>query len=194
MADGNDFFTPPVVVLSACQISPRGRGSVNVADMFMRAGAEAVLGTFVPVNAMRNSILLSRFYTYISEAQLGSKQYRTVSECWTGVSATNIINELMVESKGFGEWIMGRDSRGELRLKVFELEKSKGKLHPQTMYKDTCLVLKQMLHDEGKDGKFDNVLSQEDYFPESFFYQWIGFPENILLYDEVWGKSINKGL
>ena len=41
-----------------------------------------------------------------------------------------------------------------------------------------------MLHEEGMDGKFDDILSREDYFPESFFYQWMGFPENIFLYME----------
>jgi hypothetical protein len=40
-----------------------------------------------------------------------------------------------------------------------------------------------MLHEEGLDGKFDDILNQKNYFPESLFYQWIGFPENIFLYD-----------
>ena len=42
MADENDYRIPPVVILSACHVSPRGCGTVNVADLFIRAGAEAV--------------------------------------------------------------------------------------------------------------------------------------------------------
>lgn len=87
MADENDYRVPAVVVLSACHVSPRGSGTVNVADLFMRAGAEAVLGTFIPVNAKRNMILISRLYTYIAEAQKGSTQYETLSEAWSGVVA-----------------------------------------------------------------------------------------------------------
>ena len=146
------------------------------------------MGTFIPVNALRNSILLSRLYSSISEAQKASKRYRTLSACWADVAATNIINELVVESTSFRDWIMGKDSYGKLRLASFELERSKGKLHTRTVYSDTCEVLKQMLHEEGLDGKFDNIVSQEDYSPESFFYQWLGFPENVLLYDDVWHK------
>ena len=54
------------------------------------------------------------------------------------------------------------------------------------MYKDTIEIVKEMLHEEGRDGKFDDILSQDNYFPESFFYQWIGFPENIFLYNEYY--------
>lgn len=38
MADGNDYTVPPVVVLSACHVSPRGSGTVNVADMLFVQG------------------------------------------------------------------------------------------------------------------------------------------------------------
>lgn len=61
----------------------------------------------------------------------------------------------------------------------FTMERSVGRLHDSTMYADTILIVKEMLHEEGLDGKFDDVLNQENYFPESFFYQWVGVPENI---------------
>ena len=67
MADENDYRVPAVVILSACHVSPRGSGTVNIADMFVRAGAEAVLGTFIPINAKRNMIFINRFYTYMEE-------------------------------------------------------------------------------------------------------------------------------
>lgn len=41
-----------------------------------------------------------------------------------------------------------------------------------------------MLKEEGMEGKFDNVLNQGDYFSESFFYQLIGYPENIFIYNK----------
>ena len=190
MADENDFRVPPVVVLSACHVSPRGSGTANVADLLMRAGAEAVLGTFIPVSAKRNMILTNRFYTYIAEAQKGSRQYKTLSEAWSGVTATNAIHEIAETSKRFFEWIWGVNSEGKLRMMDFTMVRSVGRLHGCTMYADTILILKEMLHEEGLDGKYDDVLNQENFFPESFFYQWVGFPENIFLYNEVFAKTI----
>lgn len=64
-----DIMVPPIVILSACHSSPRGMGAVNIADMFIRNGAISVLGTFIPVNAHRNLILMTRLFTYIVEAQ-----------------------------------------------------------------------------------------------------------------------------
>ena len=168
MADENDFRVPPVVVLSACHVSPRGSGTVNVADLLMRAGAEAVLGTFIPVSAKRNMILTNRFYTYIAEAQKGSRQYKTLSEAWSGVTATNAIHEIAETSKRFFEWIWGVNSEGKLRMMDFTMVRSVGRLHGCTMYADTILILKEMLHEEGLDGKYDDVLNQENFFPESF--------------------------
>lgn len=43
MANENLVF-PPVVILSACHVSPRGRGAVCISDLIMRNGAIAVLG------------------------------------------------------------------------------------------------------------------------------------------------------
>ena len=192
MGDDNDYRVPPVVILSACHVSPRGSGVVNVADMFIRAGAEAVLGTFVPVDAQKNMVLINRLYTYINEAQNGCKMYKTLSEAWSGVVATNAIHEISASSQKFFQWIMGKNHNGELRLMDFSMRRCPGRLRGFSMYKDTIEIVKEMLHEEGMDGKFDNILSQNDYFPESFFYQWIGFPENVFLYNEVFDEAIGK--
>lgn len=191
MADESDYRVPPVVVLSACHVSPRGSGTVNVADMLMRAGAEAVLGTFIPIDAKRNMVLINRLYTYIAEAQKGSMQYKTLSEAWSGVVATNAIHEMAETSKKFFDWIWGVNSKGTIRMMDFTMARSVGRLHGSSMYADTILIVKEMLHEEGLDGKFNDVLNQENYFPESFFYQWVGFPENIFLYNEVFAEAID---
>ena len=182
MANDNGLQVPPIVVLSACHVSPRGNGCVSVADLFMRIGAEAVLGTFIPISANRNAALLTRFYVYISEAQEGSKQYNTLLDCWAGVTATNVIVEMMYESNSFSQWIMGNNKIGINRFHDFTLNRSKGRLHGRTMVTDTCTVLNEMLQEEGMAGKFSELLERKDFFPEMYFYQWIGFPENIYLY------------
>lgn len=37
---------------------------------------------------------------------------------------------------------------------------------------------------KGMEGKFDDVLSQKNFIPESFFYQFNGYPENVFLYSK----------
>lgn len=94
-----------MVLLSACHVSPRGYGAVCVADMFQRLGALAVLGTFIPVNAKRNTILMVRLFTYIFEAQNGYKEYKTLADAWTGIVTTNAIHELLQLSEKFEKWM-----------------------------------------------------------------------------------------
>lgn len=192
LADDIDFQVPPIVILSACHVSPRGNGAVNVADMFMRAGAETVLGTFVPILAPRNSVLIVRLFTYIVEAQKGSSQYKTLSETWQGVVATNAINEIIASSPRLMEWFTGINSKGKNRFIDFTKERSVGRLHGPNIYSETINIVKEMLAEEGMQGKFSDILEQKNYFPESFFYQWIGFPENVFLYNEIFEKAIKK--
>ena len=48
-----------------------------------------------------------------------------------------------------------------------------------------------MLAEEGLHGKFGDIIDNNNYFPECFFYQWFGFPENIFLYNEVFRDVLN---
>ena len=51
-----------------------------------------------------------------------------------------------------------------------------------------------MLAEEGMEGKFGNILNTQDFFPESFFYQFIGYPENIFLYNDIFEEAYSKNL
>lgn len=192
MANENDMHVPPIVILSACHVSPRGRGAVDVADLFIRSGAVTVLGTFIPVNAKRNTILMTRLFTYILEAQKGNDQYKTLADAWSGIVSTNAIHELVQSSKRFEEWMYGKNSRGKVRMIEFQLERCVRRLHPATIYSDTISIIKEMLAEEGMEGKFGDVLDQRNYFPESYFYQFIGYPENVFLYNEIYSEAFER--
>ena len=49
-----------------------------------------------------------------------------------------------------------------------------------------------MLEEEGIEGRFGDILDQNNYFPESFFYQLLGCPENIFLYNEIFDEYLHK--
>ena len=97
---------------------------------------------------------------------------------------------MTAESPKFFQWIWGTNSNGETQMIDFAMHRSVERLHGPTIYGDTIEVIKEMLREEGMEGKFDDVLSQGNYFPESFFYQWIGFPENVFLYNEIFAETI----
>jgi len=198
---GNEFWmaseniiVPPFVILSACHVSPRGMGAVNIADMFIRNDAIAVLGTFIPVNAKKNLILMTRLFTYILEAQNGSMQYRTLDEAWSGIVASNAIHEIMSASQSFEQWMHSKNSRGKTRIVEFQLERCVGKLRTTHIYSDTIKIVKEMLAEEGIEGKFGGVLDMNNYLPESFFYQLIGSPENVFLYNSIFKNAYEKNV
>ena len=185
IADSNDFIVPPFVVLSACCTSPRGTGTVNIADLLIRAGAIAVLSTLVPVDAKNNMVLMIRLFTYIVEAQKGSEQYKTIADAWCGVVATNAIHEISVASEGLYNWLYEDRAGKDTRITEFQMQRCVGRLSTQNVYQDTIEIIKEMLYEEGMDGKFDNVLSDKEYYPESYFYQMVGYPENIFLRNKI---------
>ena len=192
MAEDNSFFVPPIVLLSACHVSPRGNGSISAADLFMRAKAEAVLSSFITIDAHRNAILITRLLSYIVAAQNGNKQYKTILEAWGGIVASNAVLEIVKQSKKFEDWLFGNNSDGISRFIDFTTKRSVNRLRVSHIYEDTITIIKEMLHEEGLDDKFSNVLNHADYFPESFFYQWIGFPENVFIFNEEFEKVVQE--
>ena len=183
LGEDNDYFVPPVVLLSACHSSPRGNGCVNISDLLLRNGASAVLSTLIPIQAKRNAFLFSRLFFYILSAQLGSNQYRNLSEAWSGVSATNTIIDLASCSKDFENWLFSGEINDSNWYK-FTTKESVGLLRRYSIYSDTIKIVKEMLTSQGISNSFNNILNENDYLPETFFYQWIGSPENIILFDD----------
>ena len=180
MANENLVF-PPVVILSACHVSPRGRGAVCISDLIMRNGAIAVLGTSIPVDVIRNDILMVRLFTYMVEIFEKRRESQDLSQLWNHIVFTNAIHEIMKQSKGLEKWMYEEIAPNKTRLHEFELERCVGRLRPNYVYSDTIAIIKEMLNDDGLHGNYDSILNNKDFFPESFFYQWIGSPDSIMI-------------
>ena len=186
MADDDDISIPPVVFLSACHVSPRGRNVINACDLLMRSGASVVLSTLIPISVFRNTVIYSRIFTYLFETIKDSnkyKQYKTLADLWTGILATNAINEILLNSPKLQEWYLSDNSKGVKRIEEFMLQWAKGRMRTQFIYSDTITILKEMLKEDGLCNNFESILKVEQCFPESFFYQMVGYPQNVLLID-----------
>lgn len=83
-------------------------------------------------------------------------------------------------------------AKGKPRIIEFQLERCVGKLRPTHIYSDTIKIIKEMLAEEGMEGRFGNILNTRDFFPESFFYQFIGYPENIFLYNDIFEETYSN--
>ncbi len=189
MADDNDLFVPPVVLLSACHVMPRGRGVVSVGDLFLRAGAKAVLGTFIPVDVNRNAVLLVRLFTEIFEVRKGWSDMRTLDEIWSHIVCTNPIHEIISSMNGriskLELWANTKRKDGSLPQEDFKMKDSVGRLRCTHAYEDTVNILREIAYRDGIGEYYDSYIESIGFFPESIFYQLIGTPENVFFRNEV---------
>ena len=171
---------PPIVFLSACHVMPRGKGAVTVGDMFLRAGAFAVLGTFIPVDVRRNTILLLRFFTDIFGVRDGWSPMRTLDEVWCHTVGTNAVHEILSSSDKLNKWA-NTEKNGTFPVSEFKKQAFSEKVRTTHVYEDTKKLLRKLAVRDGMEKYFDAIIRDDNYFPESVFYQLIGFPENIFV-------------
>ncbi|MGA8642501.1 CHAT domain-containing protein [Candidatus Binatus sp.] len=175
---------PKIVCLSACQVSPRGSGSVNIGDLFLRRGALVVIGPMVPVDVRHNATLMARFFLNLAETVRGATDMRTLEDVWHHTTATNAINDVLTASPGLATWALTEDVRSGLSvLEQFMRIRSVGRLRKGSIYADTETVLKEMACEQGLEEKFTGWIRSRGYLPESALYVIMGWPDLIVLHD-----------
>lgn len=182
---------PPIVLISACHVAPRGHGAVTIADLMIAKGAMAVLGTLIPVNVRRNSLLMTRLFVYIGEA-IAEGRFRTLADVWTHVLATNAMNEILASSDTIQNWA----HEGSIEQSViweFQRHRSVGRLRAAHVYEDTERILQKMADERGFGSTFRSTLKSQGYFPESLFYYFLGQPNRIVFHDPL-AELIQEGI
>jgi hypothetical protein len=190
-ATDDEIIVPPIVVLSACHVAPRGAGAVTVTDLLHRNGAKAILGTLIPVNVFRNALLTIRLFVYICEALSGRGNLRTLSDVWKWVVSSNAVNEVFASSRNLQKWAQSKAYGRMSIIEAFGLERSKGRLRPGFFYTDTISILGEMAKETGVQNEFESLISSQGVFPESSFYIWSGAPENVILTEPAF-EEFNK--
>lgn len=170
---------PPVVVLSACHVSPRGTGAVSVADMLLREGATAVLGTLVPVDVRRNATLMVRLFVYMLEVLAGRAEHATLLEAWHRVQASNAIHDVISGNERMHAWAMTGGPGGS-PMAEFKNSRSVGRVRLPFVYSDTVAVLAEIARDRGAADQFAAWMAT-GYVPETSLYALLGEPERIRL-------------
>lgn len=178
---GNDFNSPPVVLFSACHVSPRGAGTVSISDLFVRNGALTVLSTLVPVDVTKNGLLMIRLFLYLSMTLDGHYDFKNISEVWSFVVSTNAINEIVDSTKSLKNWSLTLRADKTFPMKDFQHQDSVGRLRYTHVYSDSLKVMREIAERDGVLSKFSNALRDDNCYPESIFYQFIGYPELIFI-------------
>jgi hypothetical protein len=173
---------PPVVILSACSAAPRGASTVSITDMLLREGAIAVLGTQVPVDVRRNTMLTARFLLYVSEALAGRTIDVTLLDAWHQAQGSNAINDILhAGNPTLATWAVSQGDRGTPVIQDFMSRKSVGRLRKGHIYADSEEVLGEMADECGVGPRIRNILSSSRYVPESLFYIIAGWPDRVFL-------------
>ena len=183
---------PPVVILSACHVAPRGVGPVNIADLLLRQGALAVLGTQVPVNVTHNALLMTRLFLYLAETLARRESFSTLLDAWHFIQMSNPINDVLNGSKALYDWGLTRVADEQTVLGEFMGVRSTGQLHRGHLYRDTERVLGEIADDQGIGDRVRNWFRQPGYVPETLFYAITGEPERVYLQDPT--VAVDSGM
>ncbi len=181
---------PPLVLLAACQVAPRGAGSVNITDLLFRQGAFAVLGTLVPIDVRRNANLMLRFFIYIAETLEGNYPLRSIDKVWQFTAASNAVLDVTWGARRVAKWMFNRWN-GRHGLEEFMLNRSVGRLRSGHIYADTEAIMREMAMERGKGAAFNAWLSNQGYIPESIFYVFLGWPERFVVCDKEFELALS---
>jgi hypothetical protein len=186
---GNQFWipnnrlnVPPVIILSACHVAPKGRGAYTVSDAFLDAGALAVLGTLIPVNVRHNALFSQGFFLYIAEVLEGRVSCKNIAEVLPRIISSNAVYEILDTSEKLREWAYEKNGKDKSPIEEYyeRLNTSFGDVHAQTIS-----TLKEISKGTEMESYLDSILQSKGYISESFFYIFSGYPENIILEDNT---------
>jgi hypothetical protein len=172
---------PRLVILSACDVMPRGTGALNIADIMLLRGAVAVLGTLIPVDVQRNASLMFRLFAVMVEAINGQLELRTLEEAWRGVHSSNVAADILYASPRLLQW--GFLDWHRIAEQYIQWE-NEGRIRNQHLYRDTEALLADCAKQRGLEKLLDKVLC-DSYFPETLFYMFTGRPDRIILRDDL---------
>ena len=171
---------PPLVILSACHVAPRGTGQVTIADLLLRENALAVLGTLVPVDVLHNAMLLTRLFVYMNLAAAGEEEHTSVRELWHRVQTSNAIHDITSGTPRLLNWFMRTHKKAGLSPhELFKNSPLVRDFRMRQVYDDSKTLLLKIADDLGDGDRVRAWLQSPGFVPETAFYSLIGNPESI---------------
>jgi len=155
---------PPVTILSSCQIWPRGSGTVSVADVMVRQGAVAIIGTLIPIKVRRNALLMTRFFVNIVATLKGEFPMRTIEDVWHYTVTSNAVNDILDGNMSLSNWAHEGDYEQTV-IYEFMQKRSVGRLRKGHIYKDSEEILLEIARERGIESTFRAWMRFPGYIP-----------------------------
>jgi hypothetical protein len=175
---------PPVVILSACNVAPRGTGAVNIAELLAREGALTVLATQTPVDVRRNAHIMMRFLLYLAESLAGREPHVTLAEAWHRAATSNAVLDILSGDDALNRWAHERRA-GISPIEEFMQSRSVGRLRLGHIYEDSEALLLELAIEHGLEDEMRTHIEKKAYVPETLFYFLLGWPDRIRLNDPI---------
>jgi hypothetical protein len=147
-----------------------------------RQGAIVIIGTMVPVDVRRNAVLMARLFANVAEALQGRMPLNTLEAVWQFTRTSNAFNDILTGNASLGEWA-AEVKDGRSVIEEFMLDRSRGRLRPGHIYRDTEAILRDIAKDHGILNRFNSWISSQGYLPESLFYVVLGWPDRVVFHD-----------
>jgi hypothetical protein len=167
---------PPIIILSACLTTAISGSHASVANGFLQNGALSVIGTFLPVNANKSAIFISRIVLRISEfldtlTKIGFEEttWRAFISAFFRMSyLTDILTEL-------------RDTYGIINDETYRRIHVDGNMFINMMQNDWFNKTLDLIHESSNvpTQELIRIVQEEIVIVETMFYNQMGRPETI---------------
>lgn len=180
---------PPIVMFSACDTQPIDGSHSSVATSAFALGAYAVLGTYLPVSAVRaaifNARMLLRLDGYIP-AVLGSRKHVTWREVVSGMLRMSYVVEAMDLLVKYGGLNLSRESMSSIQFDTTNYISAR---RPGWFG-----VLIDRIASESKCSKeyVRELLDQWCSLTDAMKYVQLGSPERIIITEDFMGAGMPK--
>ncbi len=174
---------PPIVILSACHTAPRGATTVNVAELLLTQGARAVLASSVALHVEHNALLMARFIGNMIAARAGTVEARTLADVWHYTAQSNVVLDIAFANPQILDWTFDRAGRSTSPLEDYVLGLPSNGTQLGHVYEGTERAFREIMVNRGVSVHIRRVVEQKLYLPETLFYFFIGWPEQISFAD-----------
>lgn len=168
---------PPIVILSACLTSAIGGSHASVANGLLRHGAITVLGTLLPVDAVKSSVFVGRIIYrlsgYLSALKSLGVDYLTWRKFLSSFFRMSFCTDVLTELRDIYGWL----DRKQYEQVHFEANKVINMGRPDWFY----VIVDKLTFETGKTRKEVEDAIDEIGFVETMNYSQLGRPENVII-------------
>ncbi|WP_127530488.1 hypothetical protein [Paenibacillus kobensis] len=172
---------PPVVILSACLVSPRGSGAFSIIDQFVAKGVTAVLGPTIPINVYKNSVLLKRFFEYMIKYIESNSEEKSILQIWHEVVKSHAIYEILHSTMKLKSFADVKNEKGLNSYDEFYEIYEKTNIPFGNSYSCSLEILRGIARRRGYLNNLEEIIRDNKFVNESVFYIFSGYPEMVVI-------------